>query len=88
MDTNTTVLQRMEDDRVSDVLKWVLLAIAIITFALLGWATEITYQTAPPEPGRFISADGTVLMTGSDIENGKASFQRSALTRRAKLRDW
>ncbi len=74
-----TVLQRMEEDRVSNVLKWVLLATAILTFAVLGWATAVTYQTAPPEPDRFVAPDGTVVMTRQDIVAGKAAFQRADL---------
>jgi nitric oxide reductase subunit B len=79
MNTSATVLQQMEEDRVSNVLKWVLLATAVIAFALLGWATDITYRTAPPQPDRFTAPDGTVLMTAKDIEDGKASFQRADL---------
>ncbi|MGG1947477.1 cbb3-type cytochrome c oxidase subunit I [Trinickia sp. NRRL B-1857] len=79
MDTNATILQRMEEDRVSAVLKWVLLGIAIITFALLAWATLITYRTSPPQPDRFTAPDGTLVMTAQDIEDGKASFQRADL---------
>ncbi len=69
----------LEEDRVSNVLKWVLLGIAIATFALLGWATDITYQTAPPEPDRISAMDGTVLMTAGDIAGGKSAFQRADL---------
>jgi nitric oxide reductase subunit B len=50
----------MEEDRVSNVLKWVLLATAIITFALLAWATDVTYRTTPPQPDRFTAPDDTV----------------------------
>ncbi len=76
---NPAVLKRMEEDRVSNVLKWVLLAVAIFTFAILGWATAVTYRTAPPEPARFLAPDGTVLMTRQDIVAGKESFQRADL---------
>ena len=44
------------DDAVSEVLKWVLLAVAILTFALLAWATMMTYRLAPPQPDRFVGA--------------------------------
>jgi nitric oxide reductase subunit B len=79
MDTSATILQRMEEDRVSAVLKWVLFGIASVTFALLAWATDITYRTAPPQPSRFTAPDGSVVMTSQDIEDGKASFQRADL---------
>ena len=45
-----TELARPLEDRVSNALKWVLLGIAIVTFGILGWATSVTYRTAPPEP--------------------------------------
>lgn len=67
------------EDAVSNVLKWVLLAVAILTFALLGWATAVTYKTAPPQPERFVAANGTVIMTGDDILAGKGGFQRADL---------
>ena len=67
------------EDSVSNVLKWVLLIVAIATFALLAWATTVTYRTAPPQPDRFIAADGAVLMTGDDIAAGKGGFQKADL---------
>jgi nitric oxide reductase large subunit len=72
-------IDRPVDDPVSDVLKWVLLVVAIGTFALLAWATTVTYQTAPPQPDRFVAANGTVLMTGDDIAAGKGGFQKADL---------
>jgi nitric oxide reductase subunit B len=66
-------------DPVSAVLKWVLLAVAILTFGLLAWATTATYRLAPPQPDRFVAADGTVLMTGDDILAGKGGFQKADL---------
>ncbi|MGH7046661.1 MAG: nitric-oxide reductase large subunit [Stellaceae bacterium] len=67
------------EDPVSNVLKWVLLAVALGTFALLGWTTLLTYQQAPPIPDRLIAADGVTLMTAAEIEAGKAGFQRADL---------
>ncbi|MGH7089074.1 MAG: hypothetical protein ACREFQ_09260, partial [Stellaceae bacterium] len=67
------------EDRVSNILKWVLLAVAIGTFGLLGWATDVTYRTAPPQPDRFLTHGGAVLMTAADIVDGKASFQEADL---------
>jgi nitric oxide reductase subunit B len=66
-------------DPVSDVLKWALLAVAIVTFALLAWATTETYRLAPPRPERFVGPDGSVLMTGDDIAEGKGGFQKADL---------
>jgi nitric oxide reductase subunit B len=69
----------VEDDPVSSVLKWVLLLVAIVTFALLAWATTVTYRTAPPQPDRFVTASGTVVMTADDIFAGKGGFQKADL---------
>ncbi|MBV8091966.1 MAG: cbb3-type cytochrome c oxidase subunit I [Acetobacteraceae bacterium] len=66
-------------DPVSSVLKWILLMVAVLTFVVLGWATNVMYQTAPPIPERFVAPDGTVLMTRDDIINGKAGFQKADL---------
>src|SRR5580704_18017620 len=67
------------EDAVSNVLKWVLLAVAILTFGLLAWATTATYRLAPPQPDRFLGEDGTVLMTNDDIIAGKGGFQKADL---------
>jgi len=67
------------EDSVSNVLKWILLVVAIGTFALLGWTTKVTYEAAPPFPDRFVSSDGAVLMAAPDIQAGKAGFQRADL---------
>src|SRR5262245_57157434 len=67
------------DDPVSNVLKWVLLVVAIVCFALVAWATEVTYDRAPPHPDRFLGTDGTTVMTGGDIVAGKGGFQKADL---------
>jgi nitric oxide reductase subunit B len=66
-------------DPVSNVLKWLLLAVGILTFALLAWATVLTYERVPPQPDRFIASDGGQLMTSADIVDGKAGFQKADL---------
>jgi len=68
-----------KEDPVSNVLKWVLLVVAVGSFAILGWTTELTYEAAPPFPDRFVASDGTVLMTAADIVSGKAGFQKADL---------
>ena len=67
------------EDPVSNVLKWVLLAVAVACFAALGWTTDLTYREAPPLPDRLVAADGTQVMTGADIIAGKAGFQKADL---------
>src|SRR6516165_2444979 len=66
-------------DIVGNVLKWVLLFVGIGTFALLFWTTIVTYRTIPPQPDRFMVADGTVVMTADDILAGKGGFQQADL---------
>ena len=39
----------------------------------------MTYQQAPPFPDRFVTADGSLLMSAEDIQAGKSSFQKSDL---------
>jgi len=67
------------EDPISNVLKWILLAVAIICFALFFWATAITYERAPPQPRRFVTSTGAAVMTGDDIVAGKAGFQKADL---------
>ena len=79
MTLNAERIDRPTEDPVSDVLKWVLLAVAIATFGLLAWATIVTYRTAPPQPERFTGPSGQVLMTAGDIVAGKGGFQKADL---------
>jgi nitric oxide reductase subunit B len=72
-------VDRIAEDPVINVLKWILLAVAVVTFAILGWTTDLTYKAAPPFPDRFVSADGTLLISAADIQAGKAGFQKADL---------
>ena len=76
MTTDWERIGRLTGDPVSNVLKWILLAVAVVTFAMLGWMTGLTYKEAPPLPGRFAGADGTLLMSAADIQAGKAGFKK------------
>jgi nitric oxide reductase subunit B len=66
-------------DPVSDILKWILLVVAVVCFALLGWATILTYEKAPPQPQAFTDRAGNVIMSGDDIVAGKGGFQKADL---------
>jgi nitric oxide reductase subunit B len=57
----------------------VLLATVIVCFALIGWATLLTYRNSPPIPVRFVAGDGSLVMTGADIVAGKSGFQKADL---------
>ena len=46
------------EDPVSNVLKWILLVVAIGSFGLFAWATVLTYERAPPQPERFVTSGG------------------------------
>ena len=72
-------IDRPADDPVSNVLKWVLLVVAVASFAILGWTTKLTYEAAPPLPDQFVTSGQTVLMSAADIEAGKAGFQKADL---------
>jgi nitric oxide reductase subunit B len=79
MTTYTAGSARPLEDPVSNVLKWVLLAVAVGSFALFAWATVLTYERAAPQPDRFVGAGGATLMTADDIVAGKAGFQKADL---------
>ena len=79
MSTQETVASHQTNDPVSNILKWVLLIVAVSCFAVLGWTTKLTYDAAPPFPDRFVTADGTLLMSSGDIQAGKAGFQKADL---------
>jgi nitric oxide reductase subunit B len=79
MTTYTAGSARPLEDPVSNVLKWVLLAVAVGSFALFAWATVLTYERAAPQPDRFVAAGGATLMTADDIVAGKAGFQKADL---------
>ena len=74
-----TVLTTSSRDPVSDIMKWVLLATAVICFVLLGWATVLTYREAPPVPSAIVDRSGAPLMTQADIVGGKGGFQKADL---------
>lgn len=46
MNANVSATPQVIADPVSNVLKWTLLATAIICFGLMAWATDMTYRTA------------------------------------------
>jgi nitric oxide reductase subunit B len=56
-----------------------LLVVAVGSFAILGWTTDLTYKAAPPFPDQFVTSDGKVLILAADIEVGKAGFQKADL---------
>jgi len=67
------------EDPVSNVLKWILLAVAVGSFALFAWATVLTYERAAPQPDRFVTPGGVALTTAEGILAGKAGFQKADL---------
>lgn len=79
MTTRSDAVERMAEDPVGNVLKWILLVVAVVCFAVLGWTTDLTYKAAPPFPDRFVAPDGALLMSATDIQAGKAGFQRADL---------
>ncbi|HET9160486.1 MAG TPA: cbb3-type cytochrome c oxidase subunit I [Caulobacteraceae bacterium] len=66
-------------DRIGDILKWVLLAVAVTCFSLLAWSTVLTYRDAPPLPQSIVDAAGTEVISQQDIVAGKGGFQKADL---------
>jgi len=79
MPTSASDASHTPKDPVSDVLKWILLAVAIATFSMMTWATIVTYRTVPPQPERFVSSRGEVIISGDDVLAGKGGFQKADL---------
>ena len=69
----------LTEDKVSNILKWVLLAVAFVTFGMLAWTTVKTYEQAPPQPDRFLSPNGAAVLTEAEVFRGKEGFQRADL---------
>jgi hypothetical protein len=44
MTTDWERIGRLTGDPVSNVLKWILLAVAVVTFAMLGWMTGLSVR--------------------------------------------
>ena len=57
MATQSVELSGPAEDPVSNVLKWVLLAVAVTCFAILAYTTKLTYEAAPPLPDRMTTAE-------------------------------
>ena len=57
-----SVNTKTDSDPVSNVLKWILLITAILSFAVVVWGTYKTYQLAPPLPQQFISSLGQLIL--------------------------
>src|SRR5271170_4957874 len=79
MTMQVPTLDPAKEDPVSNVLKWILLFVALACFGLLGWTTKLTYEAAAPIPDTFATTSGTPLMTAADIVRGKAGFQKADL---------
>jgi nitric oxide reductase subunit B len=79
MSMQTGAASDRTEDSVSNILKWILLVVAVACFAVLGWTTKLTYDAAPPFPDRFVTASGTLLMSSQDILAGKEGFQKADL---------
>ncbi|HTY38485.1 MAG TPA: nitric-oxide reductase large subunit, partial [Bacteroidota bacterium] len=55
---------------------WILFwSVIVFGFAVLGWAGWRIYQQKPPMPVAVVTTDGTVVMTGDDMEAGQNVWQ-------------
>ncbi|HWA30187.1 MAG TPA: cbb3-type cytochrome c oxidase subunit I [Rhizomicrobium sp.] len=75
----STLAHEVPEDRIGNILKWVLFVVAIACFTALGWATKLTYEGAPPISDRFATQSGATVMTADDVVAGKAGFQKADL---------
>jgi nitric oxide reductase subunit B len=56
-------------------LWWLLIAILIVTFSILGYFGREVYRQAPPIPAQVITEDGRLLMTHDSILDGQTAWQ-------------
>ncbi|MES2825938.1 MAG: nitric-oxide reductase large subunit [Pseudomonadota bacterium] len=56
-------------------LWWLLIAILMLTFSLLGYFGREVYRKAPPIPAQVVSEGGQVLMTHTSILDGQTAWQ-------------
>lgn len=78
--SESTIVSTSADlDPVANILKWILLFVAIFCFSAILWGTYETYLQAPPLPDRFISPSGQIIFSQTDLIAGKAGFQRADL---------
>lgn len=52
-----------------------LIAVLVLMFSILGYYGKEIYNSAPPIPEQFSTADGRVLMTREDILRGQSAWQ-------------
>jgi len=53
----------------------VFVAIFVCSFGVLGWVGTEIFRQAPPIPREVVSTDGTVLLSGDDIQAGQNVWQ-------------
>ena len=56
-------------------LWWLLIAIAGITFCLLGYFGREVYRHAPPIPAKVVTESGNLLMTSRTVLDGQTAWQ-------------
>lgn len=56
-------------------LWWLLIAILIVTFSILGYFGREVYRQAPPIPGKVLTESGQVIMTHDSILDGQSAWQ-------------
>ena len=56
-------------------LWWLLIAILILTFGILGYFGREVYRQAPPIPNQVVTETGQLLMTRDSILDGQTAWQ-------------
>src|SRR5262249_27236651 len=54
---------------------WALIAVVMVTFAVLGLSGVEVYRKVPPIPARIVSESGTLIATREEIIAGQAAWQ-------------
>ncbi len=56
-----------------------LVAVVVVSAAVLLWGTIQTYRHVPPLPGAFVVAGGQALFDRQQIRDGQAAFEKHDL---------
>lgn len=57
-------------------MNYLLLAVILVSTAVLIWGTVQAYRSLPPLPEAFVTADGQTVFTQTNLKAGQATFQR------------
>lgn len=65
--------------------RYAVVVVMFIGFATLGYVTSLSYENAPPIPGKVVDQEGKVIFTGESILDGQSAFLRYNLMEHGTL---